>query len=260
MRLGAHVPSADPLSEAMARGIAVIQVFLSAPQSWRKPAFRDDADALAASDLSIYVHAPYLINVASANPKVRHPSRKALADALTAAETIGAKGVIVHGGHVGEDDDFGDGVRNWRRALEGLTSSVPVLIENTAGGANAMARYVKQIEELWQAVHDVDTPVGFCLDTCHLHAAGEDLLPAVQTLIALTGGISLVHLNDSRDTAGSGRDRHATLGEGQINASVLTEIVRMCDTDTILETPGGAQEHCADLAWIRARLADEPAT
>lgn len=256
MRFGAHVPSADPLNEAAARGADVIQVFLSAPQSWRRPVARDDAASLAASDVSIYVHAPYLINVASPNPKVRHPSRKALADALDAAESIGAKGVIVHGGHVGEDGAFADGVRNWRRALEGIVSTVPVLIENTAGGANAMARYVAQIDALWQGVKDVETPVGFCLDTCHLHAAGEDLLEATRNIIDLVGQVSLVHLNDSRDPAGSGRDRHASLGDGEINAEALTEVVRLCGTDTVLETPGGADEHLADLAWIRARLGD----
>lgn len=255
MRLGAHVPSADPLSEAAARGAEVVQVFLSAPQSWRRPVPREDAADLTASDVTIYVHAPYLINVASPNPKVRHPSRKALADALSAAEAIGAKGVIVHGGHVGEDGSFADGVRNWRRALEGMASTVPVLIENTAGGANAMARYVAQIDALWEGVNDVDTPVGFCLDTCHLHAAGEDLVTATRSIIDVVGRVSLVHLNDSRDAAGSGRDRHASLGAGEIDAALLTEVVRLCDTDTVLETPGGVDEHRADLAWIRERLA-----
>lgn len=256
MRLGAHVPSADPLDEAAARDADVVQVFLSAPQSWRKPVVREDAATLASKDLPIYVHAPYLINVASPNPKVRHPSRKALADTLVAAEAIGAKGVIVHGGHVGEDGDFADGVRNWRRALDGISSTVPVLIENTAGGANAMARYLSQIDALWQGVHDVETPVGFCLDTCHLHAAGEACLEATQTIIGLVGGVSLVHLNDSRDPAGSGRDRHASLGAGEIDPATLTEIVALCDTDTVLETPGDVAEHQADLAWIRQRLAD----
>jgi len=255
MRLGAHVPSADPLTEATERGAEVVQLFLSAPQTWRKPVARDDTDVLITATIPLYVHAPYLINLASPNPKVRHPSRKALADTLTAAEAIGAKGVIVHGGHVGDDGAFAEGVRHWRRALDGITSTVPVLIENTAGGANAMARYVDQIEGLWEGVHDVDGPLGFCLDTCHLHAAGEELLDATKRIISIVGGVSLVHLNDSRDSAGSGRDRHAALGEGEIDAEVLAEIVRLCDADTVLETPGGVEEHRVDLAWIRARIA-----
>ncbi len=254
MRIGTHVPAADPLTEAAERGADVVQLFLSAPQSWRKPVPRADADVLLKASLPLYVHAPYLINLASPNPKVRHPSRKALADTLSAAEAIGAKGVIVHGGHVGEEGAFEDGVRHWRRALDGITSTVPVLIENTAGGANAMARYVDQIAGLWEGVHDVDTPIGFCLDTCHLHAAGEDLLAATEKIIGIVGGVTLVHLNDSRDPAGSGRDRHACLGDGEIDPEVLSEIVRLCDTDTVLETPGGVEEHRADLAWIRQRL------
>lgn len=257
IRLGAHVPSADPLGEAASRKAEVVQVFLSAPQSWRKPTVRDDAERLRAADLPIYVHSPYLINLASPNPKVRHPSRKTLADTLVAAEAIGAMGVVVHGGHVGEDGSFAEGVRHWRRALDGITSTVPVLIENTAGGANAMARYLEQIEQLWSGVHDVETPVGFCLDTCHLHAAGEDLVATTEKIIDLVGGVTLVHLNDSRDPAGSGRDRHASLGAGEIDAEALTEIVRICDTDTVLETPGEVAEHQADLRWIRTRLAGQ---
>lgn len=254
MRLGAHVPSSDPLHEAKARGAEVVQIFLSAPQSWRKPAVRDDAETLRRSGLPIYVHAPYLINIASPNPKVRHPSRKALADTLDAAEAIGALGVIVHGGHVGEDGSFAEGVRHWRRALEELSSPVPVLIENTAGGANAMARYVEQIDGLWSAVHDVETPVGFCLDTCHLHASGEELVSGTQKILEIVGNVSLVHLNDSRDEPGSGRDRHAALGAGLIDEDALVEVVRLCDADTVLETPGEEDEHRADLAWIRDRL------
>jgi deoxyribonuclease IV len=255
MRLGAHVPSGDPIAEAEARGADVVQVFLSAPQSWRKPVPRADAERLRDTALAMYVHAPYLINVASPNPKVRHPSRKALADTLQAAEAIGARGVVVHGGHVGEDGSFDEGVRHWRRALDEIASTVPVLIENTAGGANAMARYVAQIEGLWAGIHDVSTPLGFCLDTCHLHASGEDLVAGTAKILDIVGHVSLLHLNDSRDEAGSGRDRHAALGAGMIDPAALVEVVRLCDTDTVLETPGEVAEHQADLAWIRDRLA-----
>ena len=66
MILGAHVPPQRPLVEAEERGIDAVQLFLSNPQQWKPPAPRDDADELLASDIDIYVHAPYLMNVASA--------------------------------------------------------------------------------------------------------------------------------------------------------------------------------------------------
>lgn len=254
MIVGAHVPSADPLGEAAARGADAVQVFLSAPQSWKKPAPRDDAEELRASPVPVYVHAPYLINVASTNNRVRHPSRQNLQHACDAAGAIGAAGVIVHGGHVGEDDDPGLGFANWRTTLERLTTEVPVLIENTAGGDNAMARHVDRIGRLWDAIDGVEAPVGFCLDTCHLHAAGEELVAGAEKLIGIVGAIALVHLNDSKDEPGSGRDRHENLGAGRIDAGSLVEVVRLAQAPVIVETPGDAAGQAADITWIRERM------
>ena len=90
MRIGAHVPVGDPLAEARKRGADVVQVFLSPPRSWKRPADREDADELKASDVPIYVHAPYLVNVASGNNRVRIPSRKILQETCDAAGAIGA--------------------------------------------------------------------------------------------------------------------------------------------------------------------------
>ncbi len=255
MRIGVHVPADDPLAAAVERGAEAIQLFLSPPQSFAKPAPRDDAAELAASEIPVYVHASYRINVATTNNRVRHPSRSNLTNAVRAAEAIGAAGVVVHGGHVGDEDDPDDGFRNWRTTLDRLESSVPILIENTAGGENAMAREIDRIARLWDALDGTTTPFGLCLDTCHLHAAGEALVAGVERLVAVTGGISLVHLNDSRDEAGSGRDRHENLGAGQVEDDALVEVVRLAATDVVCETPGDAEQHRADLAWIRERLA-----
>ena len=93
---------------------------------------------------------------------------------------------------------------------------MPVLIENTAGGDHAMARRFDALARLWDAVGEFD--VGFCLDTCHAFAAGEELVDVVDRIKAITGRIDLVHLNDSRDEFGSARDRHANIGDGTIDA------------------------------------------
>lgn len=254
MRIGAHVSGQDPLAAAASLGAEVVQIFLSDPQSWKKPPERDDAEALRSSDVPVYVHSPYVMNLASTNNRIRHPSRKTLQQTLEAAAAIGAAGVIVHGGHVEEADDPEEGFANWRKALERIATPVPVLIENTAGGENAMARTVDRIGRLFEVLEGVDAEVGFCLDTCHLHAAGEDLADAVARLSAATGRIDLVHLNDSRDEAGSGRDRHTNLGHGRIDPDLLVAVVRDADTDVILETPDGdAGGQAADITWIRER-------
>lgn len=236
------------------RGAEAVQIFLTAPQSWTKPEPREDAAALRDAPLPVYVHAPYIINVASTANRVRHPSRQNLEHTVRAAEAIGAAGIVVHGGHVTDDDDPEEGFRHWRTTLDRLEADVPILIENTAGGDNAMARHVERIVRLWEVLDGCETAVGLCLDTCHLHAAGEDLVASVDTLLAAVGGIDLVHLNDSRDEPGSGRDRHQNLGAGQIDPAALVEVVRRADADVICETPGSAERHAEDIAWIRSRL------
>ncbi len=254
MRIGVHVSPHQPLAEAAARGAEAVQLFLSPPQSWGKPDPRDDAEALRDADIPVYVHAPYIINVATTSNRVRHPSRQNLENTVRAAEAIGAAGVIVHGGHVTDEDDPELGFVNWRKTLDRLETSVPILVENTAGGENAMARQVDRIVRLWAALDGCESPFGLCLDTCHLHAAGEDLVDGVDTLLAEVGTIDLVHLNDSKDEPGSGRDRHQNLGAGQIPPEAMVEVVRRAGADVICETPGDAARHRDDIEWIRARL------
>jgi deoxyribonuclease-4 len=252
MRIGAHVRSADPVAEAAARDADCVQFFLSNPQSWKAPVPRPDAERLRQCGIPLYVHAPYLVNVASANNRVRVPSRRILQETCDAASAIGAAGVIVHGGHVDDETDVSDGYENWRKALERLETDVPVLIENTAGGKNAVARYVESLGRLWSALDGLD--VGFCLDTCHAHAAGEDLSTIVERVRAAVGRIDLVHANDSKDAAGCGRDRHENLGQGQIPAELLLHVVREAGAPVLVETPGAADAQAADIAWLRDRL------
>jgi deoxyribonuclease IV len=251
MRIGAHVDQNNPLDSANARKAEVVQFFLGDPQGWGKPVMPEGIEAIRDSDVDIYVHAPYLVNVASPNNKIRIPSRKILTQQLEAAASIGAKGLIVHGGHVLKSDDPEIGFENWRKVFERLENpGVPILIENTAGGDNAMARKFDRIARLWEVLDGHD--VGFCLDTCHAHAAGEDLVDAVDRIRAITGRIDLVHCNDSRDAFDSGADRHANLGDGQIDPELILAVVRSAGAPVLVETPSAGQ--AADIAWLRENL------
>lgn len=260
--LGAHVDSVNPLPEAAALGAGIVQIFLGDPQSWKKPAALTDggAEALrqAAADagVQLVIHAPYVLNVASLNNRVRIPSRKLLQQTVDEAAAVGAIGVVVHGGHVTAKDDPAVGFDNWRKCVDGLKLPVPIFIENTAGGAHAMARHEEAIERLWEAISTSDNidQVGFCLDTCHAHAGGLELDGLVARIKAITGRIDVVHCNDSRDAAGSGADRHANLGAGLIDPDELVAVVREASAPTILETPGGALERLADMEWLLERL------
>lgn len=251
VRIGAHVDQDDPRAHAEAIDADVVQFFLGDPQGWKGPVIADKVAALTGSGIDVYVHAPYVINVATTNNRIRIPSRKLLDAHLRAAAEIGAKGLIVHGGHVRAGDDPQAGFDNWRKVFERMADhGVPVLIENTAGGGNAMARTLERIARLWDAL-DGFAP-GFCLDTCHAHAAGEDLVGLVARIRAITGRIDLVHCNDSRDAAGSGADRHANLGAGQIDTDLLLAVCREANAPIVVETPTAGQAD--DIAFLRKHL------
>ena len=252
--VGAHVAPEQPLVSAAEVGADSVQIFLSNPQGWQKPDPRDDGAALRESKLPLYVHAPYLINVCSPKNNVRHGSRKILQQTCEAAADVGAAAVIVHAGHA--EDGVQEGVARWVRSLELLESDVPVLIENTAGGDNAVARRFDALARLWDGLGELETAfeLGFCFDTCHAHAAGEELDTAVERVLAITGQIDLLHANDSRDPPGTGADRHANLGAGEIGAGPLREMIRAAGQPVVVETPGGAEELRADVAFVREAL------
>jgi len=264
MRIGGHFHSDNPLQDATACGARVAQFFLGDPQGWKGPVIPGGdpgalRDAYAAADVDIYIHAPYVINVASTNNRIRIPSRKLLDQQLKAAAAIGAKGLIVHGGHVTADVDPATGVANWVKAIEQIERPLPLLIENTAGGNGAMARSLEAIARLWEGI-DAATEgaddagngaVGFCLDTCHANSAGIELADAVDRVKAITGRIDLVHCNNSRDEFGSGADRHANFDAGTIDPQLLLDVVRSAGAAVVCETPEAGL--AADIAWLQAR-------
>jgi len=262
LAIGGHGDQVDPIGEATARGATLAQFFLGDPQGWKGPeiAYAGGAAALKAAaveaGVALYVHAPYVLNVATTNNRIRIPSRKFLQQYLHAAAEIGAAGVIVHGGHVLKNDDPQLGFDNWRKCIDGLEMPVPLLIEKTAGGYNAMARRLERIEQLWDSIGTASgmENVGFCLDTCHAHAGGEELVGLVDKVLAITGRIDLVHANDSRDAFNSGADRHANFGAGELDGEALIEVVRRADVPVVVETPGGRQGQGDDIAWLRERV------
>jgi deoxyribonuclease-4 len=254
--LGAHVHSENPLEAAEAVGAEAVQIFLADPQGWKKPQEHPQAGALRAGDLAVYVHAPYIVNVASTNNKIRIPSRKILAQHAEAAAGIGAKGLIVHGGHVTAKDDPAVGLDNWRKTFQRAADEggypLPILIENTAGGDNAMARRFDRLAMLWDAVGDYGP--GFVLDTCHAWAGGEELSDIVDRVKAITGRIDLVHANNSRDAFDSGADRHANFDSGTFDPELIAAVCRDAGCDVIVETPGGPTGQGADIDYLRKQL------
>ncbi|EOM77337.1 deoxyribonuclease IV [Rhodococcus rhodnii] len=247
MRLGVHVrEDDDPIGSADALGADIVQVFVADPQKWRAPQPHPRADEIRESPVAVVVHSPYVVNVASTNNRVRIPSRKLVAQHAEAAAELGAVGLVVHGGHVADTTEVDTGFDNWRKLFERSGGfPVPILVENTAGGDHAMARELDAIARLWDAIGEFEP--GFCLDTCHAWAAGLDLGTVVDRVRAITGRIDLVHLNNSRDEFGSGRDRHDNLTDGTIDTAALLDVARSANAPVVLETPGIGLEDDLDL-------------
>jgi deoxyribonuclease IV len=259
MRIGAHVrEDADPLASADECGAEVIQFFLADPQGWKKPPAHPMAESIRkaaeAGEKTVFVHSPYVVNLASTNNRIRIPSRKLVQQHAEAAATVGAAGLVVHGGHVTAGEDPAVGVDNWRKFFSRQADeggfAVPVLIENTAGGDHAMARRFDALARLWDAVGEFGA--GFCLDTCHAYAGGEELAGVVERARSITGRVDLVHLNNSRDEFNSARDRHANIAAGTIEPDALVEVCAAAGAPVVCETPAGAMAE--DIAFLRSRL------
>ena len=263
LAIGAHVDQTDPVGEALARGTSIVQMFLGNPQSYKGPVveYAGGAEALRAAaeeaGVDLVVHAPYIVNVATTNNRDPDPEPQA------APAAHGRRGRDRRQGSGGarrarhnKSDDPAVGFDNWRKAVEATDIKVPLLIENTAGGDHAMARQLDRIARLWDAVGAAEgaNEVGFCLDTCHAWAGGIQLGDAVEQIRSITGRIDLVHANDSRDGFDSGADRHANFGAGQLPPDEFVAVVREAGAPVVCETPGGATEHLADIAWLREHL------
>jgi deoxyribonuclease IV len=239
--VGAHVSVAGGLGRALPYaakvGAEVMQVFVSSPRAWAPPPADPDRDAsfAAACGLPVFVHAPYLINFGSPSPQTLVRSRDALEFALRRGAAIGARGVVVHAGSAVLGNRWVDAMAQVREQVLPLLDAVPggprLLIEPTAGGGAALASDATSLGAYLDALGR-DQRIGVCLDTCHMHAAGHDLSTPASFAAALRaygraagrGGIGLVHVNDSRDPAGSKRDRHEAVGRGTIGRAAFAAL------------------------------------
>lgn len=273
-RVGAHVPVAGGLvkrgiANAVSFEVEAMQVFIGSPRGWAPPRLDPDAAAqfreeCEARDWPVYVHAAYLLNLASPVPETVERSVENLRTCMASAALVGAKGVVVHAGS-SIDGDRSAALRRlarvYRSVLDDAPPSVRLLVEPTAGGSNFMASTFATAAEYLEAVDDAE--VGLCLDTCHLHAAGEDLadrdaleasLKALNKAVG-SGRVGLIHFNDSKDPRDSRRDRHEMLGEGVLGDDGLKAVAAspaLAGVPLIIETPTQAR----DVAHAKGLLAE----
>jgi deoxyribonuclease-4 len=275
--IGAHVPVGSGLARtalpyARAIGAEAIQVFTSNPRGWAPAPGNRAQDAAfragcAEAGIAVFVHAPYLVNLASPTAATLAKSVDAVEHAVRRGTAIGAVGVVVHAGSAVTEARRAAALIQLREHLLPLLDALPataprILIEPSAGGGAPLAARITDLPAYLAALED-HPRLGLCLDTCHLHAAGHDLAQpgGVRTLLnALVravgrGRLGLVHANDSKDPAGSSRDRHERVGAGTIGLTPFAELFRHPATrgiPVVVETPGTRSEHAEDLAVLRA--------
>lgn len=256
MRIGSSVASKDPLGLADACGADLVQVHLSAPQQWRNPVARADAQTLRESGRIGSVHAPYLCNPASATEAVRDKSWASLQAQLDASATVGAAGLVVHAGQAGPKGSIDQAVERWLVGIGELKGEVPLLIENTATGQAAPGRHLATWIALVRAIRAEarHVTIGVCLDTCHAFAgdpeAAADPTGWVTEVREQLGGIDLLHVNDSKVAGGAGQDRHEALGDGMMGDALAAMVIAAQAPAAVLETPGDDDRRRLDLAWL----------
>jgi deoxyribonuclease IV len=280
MLIGAHVSTSGGLDKALTRaeefGCETMQVFNQSPRTWRPTQYTEDDFAvfrqrLAASPVeSVFIHAVYLINVASDDAEVCRKSLESLTHALSVGDAIGAGGVIVHPGS-GKGQAPAPTLRRVGKAMATAlaeTESCRLLFENTAGAGFTIGR---TFDELAQVVElsGAGERIGICLDSCHLLASGyevRDRTALAQVLDEYDRTVGLdrldaLHLNDSQAPLGSNRDRHANLGEGELGEEGIRVFLgepRFEGLPVQIEVPGpdghGPDKRQVDIA---KRLRDE---
>lgn len=258
--IGAHVSSAGGIWTAIERGLALeaeaIQIFGSQPQTWRPTkhtpeAFERFRAARAEAGLAaVWLHCPYLPNLASEDDEMWEKSIAAVANSLNVAEAAGADGVVLHtGSHRGKGIEavLARVAEALARVFESAPGGTLLALENAAGQGGTIGKSWAELGAIVRAMPDARLAV--CMDTCHAFAAGYNIAEPAgldATLRELDGEIGLerlvvMHANDSKGELGGAKDRHENIGDGFIGEAgfrVLLAEPRLRLVPMLLEVPG----------------------
>ncbi len=271
--LGAHVSTQGGVARAPERGrligASAIQIFTKTPNQWREPELKRGATPAFASALAAHgiravtSHDSYLINLASPDPALRRRSRQSFIAELQRCEALGIPHLVSHPGNYLDDRERGlaRNAASYAACLAAVPGRVTVLLETTAGSGTALGSRFEELAALVEAMPEAARRrIGFCADTCHLFAAGYDLVgdydgvwDAFDRVLGLQRLVCL-HLNDSVGGLGSRRDRHALIGEGRLGKEPFRRIMtdpRHATVIKILETPKGEDLVTNDRRMLR---------
>jgi deoxyribonuclease IV len=260
MLIGAHVSPSGGLPKAIERGVErgcrAIQIFNQSPRQWKPTSYRDDdvsafRQAMAGSPIdAVLIHAVYLLNCASDEQEIRAKSLTSLTHSLRVGHAIGAAAVILHPGSAktGRVSDAIARAGETIAAALGDSEGCELHLENTAGAGGTLGRSFDELAALLDAAGG-GKRLGVCLDSCHLLASGYDIRTPEKLGKVLRestrklgrGTVRSVHLNDSQTPLGSGRDRHANIGKGELGregCAAFLSTPSLQKLPCILETPG----------------------
>jgi deoxyribonuclease-4 len=262
-RIGVHLGTAGGASNAVERareiGANTLQIFSASPRMWRAPKVDPKQAARmkelrAALDVGpLVIHTSYLVNVCSQSDEVREKSVAAFRGEIERALALGAEYLVLHPGSwkgLTRDEGLKLAADSIARAIDGLPwqmTGFHILIENTAGAEFSLGGSFEQVAELVERLKP-SAPVGVCLDTCHTHVAGYDLVSAegyAETMrqAGATVGFDAVrvwHCNDAKAARGSKLDRHEHIGQGTIGIEPFRRLLndeRFAHAAFIAETP-----------------------
>ncbi len=264
MKLGCHVGMSGKemflgsVKEAIGYGADTFMVYTGAPQNTRrKPVEELNVEAghrlmREAGITDFVVHAPYIINLANTvNPDTYELAVDFLKLELQRTEAMGSQTLVLHpGAHVGAGEDAG--IAQIIKGLNEVFAAVPVgekkcyvALETMAGKGSELGRSFEELARIYDGVQD-NSRLRICMDTCHMSDAGypvrddfDAVLAKFQRYFPLKE-IACIHLNDSMNAQGAGKDRHANLGFGTLGFDALCAITRrpeFAETPIILETP-----------------------
>jgi len=255
MKIGAHVSITGGIWKAPWRattlGCETMQIFTRSPQGGSAatitPAvtkkFQQNLQACQINP--VYVHAPYYINLASVNNRIRYGSANAIREELARANALGVKYVMTH---LGTAKDLGaikarqKVIQMLKQALAGYRGKTKLLLENSTGG-EVIGSHLDELSAIMKAVDSLAL-AGICLDTQHGYASGYDWKNFYKTLEQIDqelglDKIKLIHANDSQSILGSNIDRHEHIGKGKIGKKSFKKITAFAtekNIDMILET------------------------
>jgi len=276
MFLGVHVWSTgkiyESLNVASGLGCNTMQIFSRSPQRWRQDYIdpKDLEEFNARRKLTnirpVFIHIPYLINLASPNERLYEASIEAYIEDTLEAHTLGADYIVTHmGSHKETSEEAGIArlIEALNRILDKTKSvKVGILLENTSGSGSWLGYKFAHQKKILRGLKSKER-IGFCLDTAHAYLAGYDLatfggLETMLSEIEDAGGtslIKLIHLNDAKGGLGSHHDRHEHIGKGSIGLAGMERIInhpRLRDLPFILETPKKTeQDDIMNLGTVR---------